>query len=187
MKDLKEFLKKIVNEILNENKILNENNDLINNILDNINLHGINNISSDEKLYLKQYNQNSIDKNLEKWLLSDNEDTFDRRGNKLLYNEFEENEDIFYNSEKLIRIISNHLNKKPFTNNSDWGGALVWNVKSDNNYTGIFICLDDDELILLNRKLIEDNYIDKIIKNIETEKDLYKVILEVKKNDKKIY
>jgi hypothetical protein len=164
---LERFIRKTVRQFLNENT------KLVDEILDKINRNGKESLSADEKDYLKQYSDSNVNEELEEWLLSDDENTFSKKGEKLLYDEFEDDEDIFRNQEKLKRIITKHLNKKPFTNNSDWGGALVWNVKSNSNFEGEFFYLGDDELILLKRKLVDDEYEDEVIKDITTSKELY--------------
>lgn len=155
---------------------------LVDNILDRINKSGTQALNPDEKKYLQQYNLSKIDRGLENWLLSDDEETFDDYGNKLLYDEFKEDEDIFYNYDKLKRIITKHLNKHPFTNNADWGGAYVWNIKSNSDFIGIFIYLGDDELVLLERNLDEqERYSDRVIAEINNPRELYKIFLNIKK------
>ena len=115
-------------------------------------------------------------------MISDNVDTFNDYGEKLLFNEFKIDEDIFNNIEKLIRVISNQLNKKPFTNNSDWGGAYVWSIKSNNNFTGTFVVLGDDDLVVLNRTFDEDTeeYKDDVLTTITNANDLNKLFLNLK-------
>jgi hypothetical protein len=161
-------------------KYLTENINYIDVLLDKINKSGKESLSADENLYLKQYNNQNIDRNLEKWIFSNDELTFDDNDNKLLYDEFEDDEDIFYNENKLIRIISKHLNKKPFTNNADWGGAFVWKIQGNDNFSGIFLVLDDNELIVIKRTTIDDQYDDEIMKNIYNSKDLYRFFLTLK-------
>jgi len=155
---------------------------LVDKILDKINTLGVNNLSFDERNYLKQYNENEINYNLESWLNSDEDYTYDNDEKKLLYDEFEDDEDIFYNYEKLNRVITKVLNKKPFTNNADWGGASVWNVKSKDNFTGLFIYLgDDDDLVLLKRNINEDeDYEDEVINTITNTKELNSMFLKIK-------
>ena len=170
---LKNFLINLIREDLNNQNVLNENTQLINQILDKLNKYGKDNLSFDEKKYLSQYSNNNVDINLEKWLLSDDEDTFSYTGDKLLYDEFETDEDIFYNVDKLKRVISKHLGKTPFTNNADWGGGDVWNLKSDDNFKGTFFYLDDNELLILKRDMVDDEYEDEVIKTITTATELY--------------
>jgi hypothetical protein len=155
---------------------------LLNKILDKIHSNGLNNLSHDEKTYLKQLNDGNIDINLERWLLSDDEETFSYEdGHKLLYDEFESDEDLFYNYKKLIRVISKFFNKQPFSNSSDWGGSDVWSINSDDNFTGDFIVLMDDDLVLLNREIIdEDQYDDTVLYEINNVKDLNKVFSIIK-------
>jgi hypothetical protein len=181
MKDLREIIKTSIREYLNEQRILKENINNIDQILDKINKYGQENLTFDERIYLKQYNNNNINTDLEKWLFSDDENTFDSNGKKLLFDEFLDNEDIFYNEEKLKRVISKNLNKVPFTNNSDWGGAYVWGINSNNNFIGTFLYLDDNELVVLKRTLIDDEYNDELIKNITNSKELYSFLLSLKK------
>jgi hypothetical protein len=173
---LKNLIKRIIRENLNE-----QTNSVVDRILDKINTHGKESLSYDELTFLKQHSSGNIDKNLEVWLLDDSDETFDSEGVKLLYDEFEENEDIFYNKNKLKRIISKHLNKKPFTNNADWGGGLVWNIKSNDNYVGLFLYLGDDDLVLMKRTLNDDEYNDEIIKNIFNSTELYNSLSQIKK------
>jgi hypothetical protein len=155
---------------------------LVDKILDKINKVGLPNLSLDERIYLNQYNENGIDSSLESWLNSEEDHTYDNDEKKLLYDEFEDDEDIFYNYEKLNRVITKVLNKKPFTNNADWGGASVWNVKSNDNFIGLFIYLgDDDDLVLLKRNINDDEeYEDEALNTITTNKELNSVFLKIK-------
>jgi hypothetical protein len=179
---LKVFVKNIIREYVNQRNVLNENTELIDNILDKINKSGRSNLSYDEREYLKQYNNNNINIDLENWLLNDDDSTFSKYGEKLLYDEYEQDEDIFYNYEKLKRVLTKHLKKTPFTNNADWGGGFVWGVKTTSNSEGIFFYLGDDELVLLKRKIINDEYQDQIIKTITNTKDLHNSLLWINKN-----
>jgi hypothetical protein len=155
---------------------------LVNKILDKINKLGLPNLSYDERNYLKSYNENDINNDLKTWLNSEDDLTYDNDGNKLLYDHFEDDEDIFYNHEKLNRVITKTLNKKSFTNNADWGGANVWGVKTKDRFTGLFIYLgDDDDLVLLKRNLNEDeDYEDEVINTITNTKELNSVFLKTK-------
>jgi hypothetical protein len=92
-------LRKIIKNSIK--KYLTENINYIDVLLDKINKSGKESLSADENLYLKQYNNQNIDRNLEKWIFSNDELTFDDNDNKLLYDEFEDDEDIFYNENKL--------------------------------------------------------------------------------------
>jgi len=178
---LRKFIATTIRQHFNEQQILKENVNNVDQILDKINKKGQRSLTFDERQYLKQYNNKNIDSNLEKWLFSNDENTFDINDKKLLFDEFEDDEDIFYNQNKLKRIISKHLNKLPFVNNADWGGDYVWNIKSDNNFIGTFLCLGDDDLIVLERTLAGDEYSDKVIKNITNSKELYNFFLSLKK------
>lgn len=171
---MSKFIKTTIREFLNENI----NN--IDKILDKMNKHGQRNLTFDERTYLKQYSDKNIDVNLEKWLFSDDENTFDLDGNKLLFDEFDDDEDIFYNYNKLKRVISKHLNKEPFTNNADWGGSYVWNI-NNNKITGIFLYLGDDELSVIERSIIDDEYNDEVIETITNSRELYRFLLSIKK------
>lgn len=153
---------------------------LVNKILDKINRVGLCNLSFDERTYLNQFNENSINPNLENWLNSNKDYTFDDNENKLLYDEFEEDEDIFYNHDKLKRVISKILNKQSFTNNADWGGADVWGIKTNDNFTGLFIYFgEDNDLLLLKRSLNEEeDYENEIIETITNYKELNNVFLK---------
>lgn len=164
-----------IHDYLKGQKIIKENLQLIDTILDKINRVGKVNLSFDERTYLKQYNDGKVDPELEKWLLSQDENTFDDNGNKLLFDEFETDEDLFYNLEKLKRVLTKHLNKNPFTNNADWGGGYVWAVKGDDNFTGTFFYLNDegDELTLLKRESVDDTYQDEVFKHITNPTELY--------------
>lgn len=157
-----------------------KHSNLIDDILDKINKYGIQSLSFDERTYLKQHSEDNVDKGLEDWIVNSDDDTF-YNGKKLLYNEFED-DDIFYNEEKLKRIISKILNKNPYTNNADWGSGYVWNINSSDNYTGTFLYLGDDELVLLKRNLDEDeNYIDEVLKDITNVKEMNQLFLAYKK------
>jgi hypothetical protein len=165
-------------------KLLLENNSkiLIDLILDKINTDGKQSLSYDELTYLDDYSSGNINNNLERWLLSDDEDTFNDEGKKLLYDEFEGDEDIFNNRNKLIRVINKHMDKQPFTNNADWGGAYVWNVNSKNNKLGYFLYLGDYDLVFLYRKLVDDGYNDEELINITTTDELYSFFKKLKNN-----
>jgi hypothetical protein len=172
IKTIKEFI----------NSPVNENVALVNSILDKINKSGKSSLSHDELTYLDQFSTGKINRELEKWLMSKDDETYDYYGKKLLFDEFEEGEDLLYNTDKLIRIINRHLGKKPFSNNADWGGAKVWNLEGDSNYHGLFLVLGDDELVIIKRDLIGDEYSDDLVSTIETHMDLYKTIGKYSRN-----
>lgn len=161
---------------------LNENEENVNKILDKVNRDGRQSLTPDEKTYLEQYSDGKINPDLEEWLFSDDDDTFDLDDNKLLFDEFEDNDDIFYNTSKLMRVISKHLKKKPFTNDADWGGGYVWNLKTNDNFTGTFLYLGDDELVVLKRMLVGDEYNDEEIKKITNSGELYNFFLSLRSN-----
>lgn len=163
---------------------VNENEENVNKILDKVNQNGRESLTPDEKTYLEQYSDGDINPDLEEWLFSDEDNTFDINGNKLLFDEFEENEDIFQNASKLKRVINNHLDKKPFTNNADWGGGYVWNLKKDDDFTGTFLYLGDDELVVIKRRLVDDEYYDQELKSITNSRELYKFLLSLLRNKK---
>lgn len=170
---------------LNENKDSSRTTELINTILDKIHKDGQSSLSNDERLYFQQYREGNIDKDLENWLLSTDDLSLDYNGKKVLYNEFEDDEDIMYNQGKLIKIISNSLNKKPFSTNADWSGYNVWNLKNNNNFVGTFLVIDvdDDKLLLLKRELDdEDNYIDEVLHEVKDSKELNKILMLAKQN-----
>ena len=98
--------------------------------------------------------------------------------------EFEDGDDIFYNTSKLNRVISNHLDKNPFSNNADWGGGYVWNLKKDDDFTGTFLYLGDDELVVIKRRLVDDEYYDQELKSITNSRELYKFLLSFIRNKK---
>lgn len=175
-------LRKLIENTIKE--FLNENEDNINKILDKINRDGKQSLTPDERTYLEQYSDGNVNPALEEWLFSDNYNTFDADGNKLLFDEFDEDEDILANISKLKRIISNHLDKKPFSNNADWGGGYVWNLKKDDDFTGIFLYLGDDELVVLKRRLVGDEYNDEELKYITNSRELYKFLLSLSHNKK---
>jgi len=175
-------LRKLIETTIKD--FLNENEENVNKILDKVNQNGRESLTPDEKTYLEQYSDNDIDPDLEEWLFSDNDNTFDSNGNKLLFDEFEDGDDIFYNTSKLKRVISNHLNKKPFTNDADWGGGYVWNLKKDDDFTGTFLYLGDDELVVLKRRLVGDEYNDVELKYITNSRELYKFLLYFIRNKK---
>ena len=167
-------------EYLKEQNNINENINNIDHILDKVNKEGKFSLTYDERTYLKQYSNNNINTELEKWLFSEDDETFDLRGNKLLFDEFEPDEDILYNHDKLKRVISNSLDKSSFTNNSDWGGGHVWNINSDDNFIGTFLFLGDDELVVLKRTLVGDEYKDETLKDITNTRELYSCLLSLK-------
>lgn len=179
----KSFVEKAVKEYLAEVKLLKENpQEVIDNILEKIGIQGGGSLTPDEKKYLSQYRNNSIDKELENWLLSTSLETFSNDGEKLLYDEFKDDEDIFYNTDKLKRVISKALNKTPFTDNASWSGGYVWNIDrgSKSNYVGNFFYLGDDELVVLNRSQEGDEYEDEVLEDIVDARGLYRALMTYK-------
>lgn len=175
-------LRKLIETTIKD--FVNENEENINKILDKVSQDGKESLTPDEKAYLEQYSDNNVNPELEEWLFSDDDNTFDLDGNKLLFDEFEEDDDIFYNTSKLKRVISNHIDKKPFSNNADWGGGYVWNLKNNDDFTGTFLYLGDDELVVLKRTLVDDEYNDEEIKYITNSRELYKFLLYLIRNKK---
>lgn len=175
-------LRKLIETTIKD--FVNENEENVNKILDKVNQDGRESLTPDEKTYLEQYSDNDIDSDLEEWLFSDDDNTFDSDGNKLSFDEFEDGDDIFYNTSKLKRVISNHLDKNPFSNNADWGGGYVWNLKKDDDFTGTFLYLGDDELVVLKRRLVGDEYNDEELKYITNSRELYKFLLYFIRNKK---
>lgn len=175
-------LRKLIEATIKD--FVNENEENVNKILDKVNQNGRESLTPDEKTYLEQYSDGDINPDLEEWLFSDDDNTFDANGNKLLFDEFEDDEDIFQNTSKLKRVISNHLDKKPFTNNADWGGGYVWNLKKDDDFTGTFLYLGDDELVVIKRRLVDDEYYDQELKSITNSRELYKFLLSLLRNKK---
>jgi hypothetical protein len=175
-------LRKLIEATIKD--FVNENEENVNKILDKVSQNGKESLTPDEKTYLEQYSDGDINPDLEEWLFSDDNNTFDVNGNKLLFDEFEEDEDIFQNTSKLKRVISNHLDKKPFTNNADWGGGYVWNLKKDDDFTGTFLYLGDDELVVIKRRLVGDEYNDEELKYITNSRELYKFLLSLLRNKK---
>jgi hypothetical protein len=95
-------------------------------------------ITPDERRYL----DDPTDEDLEKWIKSKSDYTFydedeehENYRKKLMYDEFEKDEDILYSKEKLYRIINKFLKVKPVTNNADWCGGYAWKLKSDGDKT----------------------------------------------------
>jgi hypothetical protein len=189
------IVKNIIREILKEIKD-SKSQELVNKLLDKVSDSGSSDIlTSDERVYLSQYSNNKIDKNLENWLLATTPDTFDADGaTKLKYDEFDMSENIFKNSEKLIRIISNKLGFEPYTNDNEWDNAFVWNLKNKNLKTiGIFLHYNNDksnpELSILKRSVNPDHigkwqyedYIEQVYEIIETPKRLSQVLDKYKK------
>lgn len=173
-------LRKIIETTIKD--FLNENKENVDQLLDKINRDGKQSLTYDERTYLKQFGDENIDPELEKWVFSDDESTFDLNGNKLLFDEFDEDDDIFYNTSKLKRVITKHLNKKPFTNNADWSGGYAWNLKTNDDFTGTFLYLGDDELVVLKRMLVGDEYNDEEIKKITNSGELYNFFLSLRSN-----
>ncbi len=175
-------LRKIIETTIKD--FLNENEDNVNKILDKVYTDGRQSLTTDEKTYLEQYSDNNINPDLEEWLFSDDDDTFDLDDNKLLFDEFDEDEDIFSNEYKLKRVISKHLHKDSFTNNADWGGGYVWNLKNNDDFIGTFLYLGDDELVVIKRTLVGDKYNDEELKYITNSRELYNFFLSLHKNKK---
>jgi hypothetical protein len=167
-------LRKIIETTIKE--FLNENEDNVNKILDKVYTDGRQSLTPDEKTYLKQFGEDNIDPGLEEWIFGDDDRTYDADGNKLFYDEYTGDEDIFSNDEKLKRVISKHLDKDPFTNNADWGGGYVWRLKGKDNFVGTFLYLGDDDLVVIKRTLDGDRYDDEEIKYIDDSRELYNFI-----------
>lgn len=167
-------IRKIISTVIRD--FINENRDNVDQLLDKINKDGKQSLTYDERIYLKQFGDDNIDTGLEDWIFTDDDKTFDVDGNKLLYDEYTSNEDIFSNEDKLKRVITKHLDKDPFTNNADWGGGYVWGIKSKDNFVGTFLYLGDNELAVLKRTLDDDQYDDEIIKYIDNSRELYNFI-----------
>jgi hypothetical protein len=160
-------------EFLRESTVTNLTNDL----LDKINRNGLHSLTSDERRYL----ENPDNKDLEKWLLNDSEDTYfpsySEYEGKIKYDEFEINEDVLFNREKLIRVINKLVSKNTTKSNiksysADWYGR-VWFLKQVSPNVGIYLHLGDDELDIVQRTIIDDEVEDEILKVITTGRDLY--------------
>ncbi len=167
-------LRKIISTAIRD--FINENRDNVDQLLDKINKDGKQSLTYDERTYLKQFGEDNIDPGLEEWIFGDDDSTYDADGNKLFYDEYTDDEDIFSNDEKLKRVISKHLDKNPFTNNADWGGGYVWRLKGRDNFVGTFLYLGDDELVVIKRTLDGDRYDDEEIKYIDDSRGLYDFI-----------
>jgi hypothetical protein len=154
-------------------------NPIMDEILDKINRAGIYSLSVDEATILQQNSTGQIDSNLLNWLNSDDEDTFDIDGKKLLYAEFLDDEDIFYNQNKLIRVISNTIGEpNKYNGSADWAGANVWTILGDKFY-GTFIYLNEDDLCLLTRFFneVDEENVDTVIKSATDPKELYQLLM----------
>lgn len=158
---------------------------LTNDLLDKINRDGINSLTQDERKYL-----DTQDSDLGRWLMSDDDRTFDYDdtsygyGKKLKYDEFEFDEDVLWNREKLIRVINKMLPKTkshPKSHGADWYGK-VWFLKEVSPNIGIYLHLGDDELEVIQRSTIidEDEVEDEILETITTGRELYKIFNMVK-------
>jgi hypothetical protein len=167
-------LRKIISTAIID--FINENRENVDLLLDKINMHGKQSLTYDERTYLKQFGEDNIDPRLEEWIFGDDDRTYDADGNKLFYDEYTSDEDIFSNDEKLKRVISKHLDKDPFTNNADWGGGYVWRLKSNDDFVGTFLYLGDNELVVIKRTLDGDRYDDEEIKYIDDSRGLYNFI-----------
>ena len=51
-----------------------------------------------------------------------------------------------------------------YTNNADWNGGYAWNLKTNDDFTGTFLYMGDDELIVIVREIDVDG---SIIENDE--------------------
>jgi hypothetical protein len=161
--------------------ILRESKSLEDKIYSKLKKQGKHSLTADEKEYLKQLTNKEVDSQLEKWLNDDDENTFDEDGNKLKFDEFDDDEDVLLNPKKTIRILNKHFGKS-FKNNADWGGAKVWSI-DDDNFVGRFIFYGDDELLYLKREMNDDEYEDDILETINDGKDFNKLVLKLKKNE----
>lgn len=157
---------------------------LTNVLLDKINREGINSLTPDERKYL-----DTQDSDLGRWLMSNDDKTFNYDdtsygyGKKLKYDEFEFDEDVLWNREKLIRVINEMLPKtknKSKSYSADWYGK-VWFLKEVSPNIGIYLHLGDDELEVVQRTIIdEDEVEDEILETITTGRELYKIFNMVK-------
>lgn len=71
----------------------------------------------------------------------------------------------------LVKIITALLGKpmNSYSGSADWGGLSVWTV-GGNNFEGAFIIIDDnDDVVLLNRKMDEDGGEDRTLATIDGE------------------
>ncbi len=169
-------LKKIIKQIIKEE--FNNNDTLLNKLLDKINKEGKSALTTDEHEYLKQYNNNNIDKALENWLLDDSEDTINPNTNeKLMFNEFDFDEEVFYIKSKLKRIIKNHFGNPTFSPGADFDG-YAWKTK----YKNVYLFLGDDNLYLIKRLYNEDGDVEDndILETIISGKDFYKAVKKLK-------
>jgi hypothetical protein len=172
-------LRKIISTAIRD--FINENRENVDQLLDKINKDGKQSLTYDERTYLKQFGEDNIDPGLEEWIFGDDDSTYDADGNKLFYDEYTGDEDIFGNDKKLKRVISKHLGKDPFTNNADWGGGYVWNLKNNDDFIGTFLYLGDDELVVIKRTLVGDKYNDEELKYITNSRELYNFFLSLLK------
>ena len=139
-------------------------------------------LTADEKEYLRQLKYDEVDPELEFWLKTDDENTFEdeNKEKKLKFDEFDDDEDVLLNRKKTIRILNKHFGKS-FSNNADWGGAKVWPIDGD-SFVGRFIYYGDDELLYLKReKNDDDEYEDEVLETINNGKDFNKLVLKLKK------
>ena len=140
-------LRKLIEATIKD--FVNENEENANKILDKVSQNGKESLTPDEKTYLEQYSDNDIDSDLEEWLFSDDDNTFDSNGNKLSFD-----------------------------------GGYVWNLKKDDDFTGTFLYLGDDELVVIKRRLVDDEYYDQELKSITNSRELYKFLLSFIRNKK---
>jgi hypothetical protein len=153
-------------------------------LLDKISTHGIHSLTPDDRRYL----DDPTDEDLEKWIKSKSDYTFhdedeehENYRKKLMYDEFEKDEDILYSKEKLYRIINKFLKVKPVTNNADWGGGYAWKLESDGDKT-LYLYHGDGELLLLSRSTTnEEDVDDEIIRYITNSTELYDILKHYRK------
>ena len=160
----------------------NKYTNYVDEIVDRINKNGRSSLTPEEKTFLAQYNSDSSDEKLYNWLIDDDR-TVDNSGNKLMYDEFDFDENIYQNEDKLIRVINKLTSKKPFTNNADWNNGYVWNIDSTDNMNGYFLYLNDDELVFLKRITIDDETQDEIVYTASNGKELYQMFNKIRNKE----
>lgn len=158
---------------------------ILNIILDKINKEGEDSLTFDERIFLKQHGEGSVNPELVDWLL-DEDDSYDNFGDKLQYYVFNRDElNPYQNIERTVNIINYNMGfDGEEHSDSDWGDSYVWLLKGDES-SGIFLVYDVEtpEIAIVKRTVDDDMgvYNNTDMETSRTVKTFYGLIENAKK------
>lgn len=158
---------------------------LLNIILDKINREGEDSLTFDERVFLKQHGEGSVNPELVDWLL-DEDDSYDNFGDKLQYYVFNRDElHPYQNIQRTVNIINYNMGFDGEEHSDpDWGDSYVWLLKG-NESSGIFLFYDVEtpEIAIVKRTLDDDMgvYNNTDMETSRTVKTFYGLIDNAKK------